>query len=210
MLALGNESVKIRPMKKTFYIIAFGAWVSLLSVPSLPAATKDDSTAIENTLGQFFQIYMLKEERQSKLDRVTVKADSSGGLSAEISYWRSLKARDPVEEICNAYTWLLFGRGTYGKGASEAFKTYPSLREVKLMFFDVEFTTKLGTKRAEILPSQRVIPYLRVSVREDSLARKKPDWAKVLTELEKGKCADVGKKYLDSTWFDEGYLRQAR
>jgi hypothetical protein len=126
-----------------------------------------------------------------------------------MSYWRSLKSRDPVEETCNAYRWLLFGRGVYGKGAAAAFEKYPSLQQIFLKFVDIETGTKLGKKRAEIVPTQKVVPYLRIGVYRSSLAAKKPDWSAVRADLDKGKCVEVARNYLDVTWTDPTYVKQA-
>ncbi len=181
--------------------------------PVLAFAEKDEVSAIQGSLGDFFGIYMLRKDKRSKEDTVVVKKASKGGYIAEISYWRSLKSRDPVEEICNAYKWMLFGRGTYGKGAAEAFNQFSTLAQINLRFFDVEFTTKVGKKSAvlaHIEPTQRVIPFLRIGLTRQSLAKKNPDWASVKTQLDKGQCAQVGKNYLDLSWFDRTYLREGQ
>ena len=182
----------------------------ILSVPILGHTSQREIRAIESVLPDFFQLYMLRKDRRSDLDTVNVKELSNGHYSAEMSYWRSLKSRDPVEEICNAYRWLLFGRGTYGKGAKEAFERFSNLDEIKIRFFDIEFTTKIGKKRAEILPDEKVVPYLRVGVQRQSLAAKKPNWKRIQASLDKGQCAPVGDKYLDTKWFDKNYLRQGQ
>ena len=88
---------------------------------------KGDLTAIHNTLGDFFGIYLLRPEKRSPWDVVTAQELPGGGYSAEISYWRPPKNRNPAEEICNAYRWLLLGRGTKGKGVAEAFEKFPLL-----------------------------------------------------------------------------------
>lgn len=173
-------------------------------------AEKSDLLSIQNTLADFLKIYLLKPEKRSSQDTVTVKELPGVGYAAEISYWRSLKSRESAEEICNAYRWILFGRGIYGKGAAAAFEQYPSLQQVYLRFVDIESGTKVGKKRAEIVPTQKVIPYLRVGVLRSSLAAKKPDWAAVKTDLDKGKCTEVGNAYLDVTWLDPNYLKQSQ
>jgi hypothetical protein len=157
------------------------------------------------SLEDYFGIYVLNKERRSAQDKIVVK----GGSVAEISYWRSLQSRDPSEEICNAYKWLLFGRGKYSHGAADAFNQYPALSQIQLVFFDVENGTKLGKKRAEILPTSRIIPYLKIGVERRSLLSKNLE-GRTDTQLTKEKCADLGARYLDSRWFDEGYLKQGK
>ncbi|HLG19165.1 MAG TPA: hypothetical protein VI895_05020 [Bdellovibrionota bacterium] len=194
-------------MRKWFRILTamvFFAW------PSLSMCATPDEDAIQATLGDFFQIYVLRKDHRSSEDQVTVRSAGAGRYSAEISYWRSLKSRDPVEEICNAYKWIFFGRGTYGKGAPKAFERFSNLDEIQLRFFDIEFTTKLGTKRAEILPSEKVIPYLKIGVKRSSLEKKKPNWSEIQSELSKGRCANIGDQYLDTKWLNEAYIRQGK
>jgi hypothetical protein len=183
--------------------------VALVGASGLYGAEKGDPAGLVNGLGNLFRIYILKPEMRSPQDVVTVKELPGGGVVGEISYWRSLKSRDPAEEVCNAYRWILLGRGVYGKGASAAFEQYPSLEQVFLKFVDVESGTKLGKKRAEIVPTQKVVPYLRVGVFRSSLAGKKPDWNAVRADLDKGKCTEVGKKYLDLTWVEAAYVKPA-
>ncbi len=189
------------PMKRLPLALLCALWIGQA------AAERGDALQIQNTLGDFFQIYLLKPEKRSPQDIVSVKELQGGGYVAEISYWRSLKSREPAEEICNAYRWLLFGRGVYGKGASAAFEKYPSLRQIFLRFVDVETGTKVGKKRAEILPTQKVIPYLRVGVVRSSLAAKNPNWTQLKADFDKGKCTDAGKAVLDVVWTDPTYLR---
>jgi hypothetical protein len=193
------------PGMKRFLILA----VAFAGVSGAVGAEKPDPAGLANSLSDFFRIYLLKPEMRSPQDVVTVKELPGGGLSGEISYWRSLKARDPAEEICNAYRWLLLGRGVYGKGAAAAFEKFPSLEQVYLKFVDVESGTKLGKKRAEIVPTQKVVPYLRIGVYRSSLAGRKTDWGSVRSDLDKGKCADVAKKYLDLNWIEAAYVKPA-
>lgn len=162
-------------------------------------------------LGEFYQVYITKEDRRGPEDEVKLQRARDGTYTAEISYWRSLASRDAGEEICAAYRWLLFGRGTYGKGAKAAFEKYPQLFQVNLRFYDVEFGKKVGRKKAEILPTQKIIPYLRVGVSRNSFLRKKINEISTKKALEKGaKCAQIGKEYLDLVWLDETYLRQSK
>jgi hypothetical protein len=183
--------------------------IAVLLAPLLARAAIEAGT-LANELETFFGIFLLQKDRRSAQDRVLVNGSGEKGFTAEISYWRSLQSRDSTEEVCNAYKWLLFGRGSYGKGASEAFAQYPALTQVELRFFDVESGTKLGKKKGEILPTSRVIPYLKIGVERKSLLAKKADWKQVKEKTTKGNCADLGTRYLDSRWFDEAYLKQAR
>ena len=160
-------------------------------------------------LGDFFQIYMVREDRRGPEDAVDVRRNRDGTYVAEISYWRSLSSRDPGEEICQAYGWLLFGRGSYGKGAKDAFEKYPTLSQINLRLYDMEFGTRVGRRRAEILPTQKMIPYLRIGVGRANLAKKMSEGS-VKRAIEKGKCAGVGKDYFNLVWLDEGYIRQAK
>lgn len=188
-------------MKRTLILAAMTAAV-------LPAAAVEPADLAKG-LADHFRIYLLKPEMRSPQDVVRLTNLPGGGVSAEISYWRSLKSRDPGAEICNAYRWLLLGRGVYGKGAVAAFERFPTLAQVHLTFVDVESGTKLGEKKAEILPTQKVVPYLRVGVHRASLAAKKVDPGSVRSDLDKGRCADVAKKYLDLNWIDRAYAKTA-
>ena len=199
----------MRSMLKRMIVSFIGLAVVFSNVQPLAGATGDED-AIRNLLGDFFQIYVLRKDQRSDEDKVEVKNLGNNRYSAEIAYWRSLKSRDPAEEICNSYRWLLLGRGVYGKGAPEAFSKFPSLEEISLRFFDIEFTTKLTDKRAEVIPTQRQIPYLKIGVKRGTLVRKNPNRTEIEAEITKGKCADIGEKYLDSRWFNESYLRQAK
>ena len=178
--------------------------ITVLGAPAVVRAT--DAGTLASELDDFFGIYLLNKERRSAQDRILVNGSDLKGFTAEISYWRSLASRDPDEEICNAYKWLLFGRGAYGKGAFEAFNKYPALSVIELRFFDVESGTKLGKKKGEILPTDRTIPYLKIGVERHSLLGKKIDWKRVKDKTTKANCSDLASRYLDSKWFDEAYL----
>jgi hypothetical protein len=158
-------------------------------------------------IGRLFRIHLLRPEMRSPEDVVTLRELPGGGHVAEISYWRSLKSRDPAEEFCNAVRWVLFGRGVYGKGAETAFEKFPSLQQVSVRLIDLETGTKIGKKRAEIVPTQKTVPYLRVGVFRASLASKRPDWSTVKARLDQGKCADVARTYLDLQWSDPAYFK---
>lgn len=191
-------------LKNWAWILFFFFFASLAWGQSASQAKR-----IRNTLGDFFQIYLIKKERRSPKDRVIVRRAKGGGYVAEIAYWRNIKSRNTVQVLCDAYDWLLFGRGVYGKGVAEAFSVYPSLKQVNLQFYDIEFTTKVGKKRGVILPSQRVIPYLRIGIKKRSLKRKKLNWNAIKAKLKKRQCAEVGNQYFDLKWFDKKYLKKS-
>ncbi len=176
----------------------------------IPLGSRAQGTATPETIEDHFRIYMLNEDRRSSQDKIVVTGDARQGQTAVISYWRSLQQRDPADEICNAYRWLLLGRGTYGKGASAAFERYPALSRIYLRFVEIESGTKIGKKRAEILPSQRVIPYLKVGVDRRTLLKKNVDLTRVKDEIGKGKCADVGNALIDDKWFDKDFLAKGK
>ncbi|MFH1263293.1 MAG: hypothetical protein V1495_07635 [Pseudomonadota bacterium] len=190
--------------------VCFALLVLLLFSPRISFAEKGEVQAIQSGLQDVLRIYLVRPDRRSQHDIVTVKEMAGGGYSAEISYWRSLKARDSKEEICNAYRWLLLGRGVYANGAVAAFEKFPSLSQIYLKFVDVESATKVGKKRAEIVPTEKVIPYLRIGVARNSLLAKRADWNAVKADLDKGKCAEVAKSYLDLAWTDSAYLKQGQ
>lgn len=192
---------------------SFPVMLTLLSVflLSYGAATAQQNVEAEiKRLGDFFKIYLINEDRRGPEDYVLSKKNRDGSYSAEISYWRNLASRDPAEEICAAYRWLLFGRGEYGKGARAAFEKYPYLFQINIKLYDMEFGTMVGKKKAEILPTQKVVPYLRIGVTRNSFLKKEVPENSVKKNLEKGKCAQVGKEYFDLVWMDEGYIRQAK
>ncbi|MFH1017763.1 MAG: hypothetical protein V1798_06215 [Pseudomonadota bacterium] len=189
-------------------ILAALVVTALCAPPQARAAV--DATALANDLDGFFGIYLLKKERRSPQERVLVRGSEQKGFAAEISYWRGLQSRDPDEEVCNAYKWLLFGRGAYGKGAVDAFVQYPALIEIELKFFDIEGGTKLGQKKGEVLPTSRVIPYLKIAVERHQLLGKKVDWKRLKEQTNEANCPDLGARYLSSKWFDEAYLKQGK
>jgi hypothetical protein len=157
---------------------------------------------IAKQLEDHFRIYLIKPDKRSQGDRIVVTGDK-----AVIYHWKSLDSRKPDEVICAAYEWLLLGRTTYGKGAKEAFDKYATIAQIELSFFDIEFGTKKGTRRAEILPSQTVLEYLRVGVRRDSLAKKTLNRNDVKQLIEAKQCIEVGKNYIDSTSINDAYIR---
>jgi len=130
------------------------------------------------------------------------------GFTAEISYWRSLQSRDPTEEILHAYKWLLFGRGSYGKGASEAFRAIPHAYSGGLRFFDVEAGTKLGRRRGK---SSRPAGSFRISrsAWRRSLLAKKADW-KRSRRRPRSELRRTRHTYMTAGGFDEAYLKQAQ
>lgn len=156
-------------------------------------------------LDDHFRVYMIKPEKRSQGDRVTVSGDT-----ATIFYWESLKTRKPEEAICDAYEWLLLGRTTYGRGAKEAFDKYDSLNQINMTFYEIDFSTKKGTRRAEILPSQNVFEYISIGVRRDSLNRKNFDRKNVQQMIADHKCADVGKIFIDTVSINENYLKSRK
>lgn len=159
-------------------------------------------TDIGQKLDDHFRIYVIKPDRRSQGDRVAVTGDK-----AVIYYWKSLNVRRPDEVICDAYEWLLLGRTTYGKGAKEAFDEFPSLQQIDISFYDVEFGTKKGLRRAEILPSQNVIEYLRIAVKRDSLSKKSFNRKEVKKMIDAHQCVEVGKTYIDSVAINETHIK---
>lgn len=156
-------------------------------------------------LEDHFQVYLIKPDKRSQGDRVNISSDK-----AVIYYWRSLDKHKPDELICDAYEWLLLGRTSYGKGAKEAFDKYPTLSTIELSFYDLEFGTKKGTHRAEILPSQTVVEYLRVGVRKDSLMKKSYNRKKIKQMMKDKQCVEVGKEYVDTTSINDAYMRSKK
>src|SRR3989304_907486 len=73
--------------------------LSLLLVSSTPA-TSSDATSIRNTIGDFFALYLLRVDKRSPEDKITVRSNPGGGYDSELSYWRSLKSRDAGKELC--------------------------------------------------------------------------------------------------------------
>lgn len=182
-------------------------WVLVLLFFALQGISQE---AELKKLGDFYQIYLVKEDRRGPEDEVKLQKSRDGSIVAEISYWRSLSSRDPGEEICSAYHWLLFGRGAYGKGSKEAFEKFPQLAQVNLRLYDIDFGTKVGRKKAEILPTQKIVPYLRIGVSRNSFMKKKLNEGSAKKNIERGKCAQIGRDYFDLVWLDEGYIRQAK
>ncbi|MCI5071674.1 hypothetical protein MRY82_01865 [bacterium] len=161
-------------------------------------------------IDQLMQIYLVQPHLRSKEEKVTVKRLRNGqAYAAKITYWRSLKGRDSEREICNAYRWLLFGRGKYGQGASEIFARYPKLRYLELEFFDVDYTTVLGKAKGEVLPARRSISYLLLGVRPGNLPQNRNTLAKMKKKLYKGNCKRFAQQFIDKAVFDEKYIQQA-
>jgi len=183
-------------------------FIFLFWVSSVLAGT--DPIALEKQLSTHFNIYLLNDDRKSNQDKVFVSGNDKQGFSAEISYWHSLQSRDPTVAICEAYRWLLFGRGEYGKGAYEAFTQFPTLQKIELKLVDVQFSTKRGNKKGEILPTETVIPYLKVSVDRNSLMNKLANWDQLRDIMSTKTCVNIGTKYIDSRWFDQEYIRTGK
>ena len=160
---------------------------------------------LASDLDDHFRVYMIKPEKRSQGDRVTVSGDT-----ATVYYWESLKGRKPEEAICDAYEWLLLGRTSYGRGAKEAFDKYGSLNQINMTFYEIDFSTKKGTRRAEILPSQNVFEYISIGVRRDSLNRKNFNRKEVEQMIADHKCADVGKAFIDTVSVNENYLKSRK
>ncbi|MEZ4845700.1 MAG: hypothetical protein R2877_01645 [Bdellovibrionota bacterium] len=147
-------------------------------------------------------MYLIKKDRRSQGDKVVVTGDK-----AVVYYWKSLNVRTPDEVICDAYEWLLTGRTTYGRGTKEAFERFPSLNEIDISFYDLQFSTKKGSRRAEILPSQNVIEYLRVGIRRDSFMKKTFNRKEVKSMIEKRQCVEVGRDFIDLVSINEPYIK---
>lgn len=161
-------------------------------------------------IDQLMQIYLVQPHLRSKEEKVTVKRIGNGqDYAAKIAYWRSLKGRESEKEICNAYRWLLFGRGKYGQGAADVFARYPRLRYIELEFFDVDYTTVLGKKKGEVLPARRSISYLKLSVKPSNLPQNRTTLAKLKKKLYKGNCKGFAQNYIDKAVFDEKYIQQS-
>ena len=158
--------------------------------------------AISDDLEDHFRIYLIRPERRSPQDRISVNS----GV-ATIYYWESAAKRKPDEVICDAYEYLLLGRTTYGKGAEEAFEKYPSLQKIELSLYDFEFSTKHGEARAEILPDQKLFEYLKISVIRNSLMKKQFNRKDVKKMIADKKCGDIGKTYIDSVSLKQDYFK---
>jgi hypothetical protein len=184
------------------------AFILLLFSTSVFASM--DPILLEKELATHFNIYLLKDDRKSDQDKIFVTGSEGKGFSAEISYWHSLQSRDPTVAICEAYRWILFGRGDYGKGAYDAFTKYSSLQKIELKLVDIQFDPKRGNKIGEILPKETVIPYLKISVDRKSLLGKSANWDQLRDLMNAKNCVDMGAKYIDSRWFDQDYIRTGK
>ncbi len=174
----------------------------LVIILSLSMGLAHSAEDLTKELEEHFRLYLIKPDKRSQGDRVTVTGDK-----VVIYHWKSLDTRRPDEVICAAYEWLLLGRTSYGKGAKDAFEKYPSISQIDLSFYDMEFGTKKGLRRAEILPSQTVTEYLRVGVRRDSLTRKSVNRKDIKKMIEAKHCVEVGKNYIDSTSINDVYIK---
>ncbi len=182
--------------------------VALLAFLMAPPAYAANSSSreIRDQLGEFMGIFLTVPNRRHAKERVVVRGNQRSGYIADIWHWRSLSKRNSAEEKCHAYTWLLAGRGLYGKGAGEAFDRFPGLKEINLRFFDVQTGTKLGKKKGEVLPTEKIIPYARVGVSKRSFQRKKTSEEQLEKSLQGRRCSSVGAKYVDKNWFNNAYL----
>ncbi|MCB0308115.1 MAG: hypothetical protein KDD48_01995 [Bdellovibrionales bacterium] len=187
-------------------LTSFSVFFVLIALKSSPlwGSTERD---IKN-LGEFFQVFLIKNERRNPDDDVKFKRNSDGTYIAEISYWNNIQSRGASDEICEAFRWMLFGRGTYGKGAKEAFDRIPQLAQINLLFYDMDFGTRVGSKRTEILPTQKANPYVRVGLIRSSFQRKKINESSVKKQLDRGKCQEVGREYFDLVWINENHVRR--
>lgn len=169
----------------------------LLLFVSFGAHAEDLAKQLEN----HFDIYLIKPERRSPMDRIVVRNDV-----ATIFYWESAAKRKPDEVICDAYEYLLLGRTTYGKGAREAFEENANLKKIELALYDYEFSTQKGEHRAEILPTQRMFEYLKISVVRESLMRKSLNRKEIRKTIADRQCAEIGKNYIDSVSIKDDYF----
>jgi hypothetical protein len=176
--------------------------VCILCLPMISWANEK----LEQSLEDHFRIYILKEERRNPGDRVVVKTDRQGNQYASLYYWRNLDHRNPADVICDAYRWLLLGRTTFGQGAQEAFKDHDKLARIQLRYFDLEFSSKRGKKKGEIVPTFKAKEYMVLTVNRDSLLSKRIDDELIGKTIEQGKCPTL-KGYMDKTWFDQNYMR---
>ncbi len=167
----------------------------------MPVMAEDLAQQIEN----HFHIYQIKPEKRRSEEKVEIKGDT-----ATIFYWENLANRKPDEAICNAFGWMMLGRTSYGKGAQDAFERYPTLQQIEIGFFDVDFGTKKGTRRAEILPDAKPVPYLKIAVRRDSLMRKTVDKKEIKQMLADRRCPEIGKKYIDSISLNDDYMKRKK
>jgi hypothetical protein len=188
------SEMRYNPFMKFRFIFLMVIALGVGQAHSVDDLTKD--------LEDHFRLYLIKPDKRSQGDRVTVTGDK-----VVIYHWKSLDTRKPDEVICAAYEWLLLGRTSYGKGAKEAFEKYSNISQIDLSFYDMEFGTKKGLRRAEILPSQTVTEYLRVGVRRDSLTRKSFNRKDVKKMIEAKQCVEVGKNYIDSTSINDVYIK---
>lgn len=182
----------------------------VLQVTALSQAHADAmENQISSELGSYMGIYMLNQNQRTPGDRVVTRKTSSG-YHAKIYYWRSYQKRNALEEICQAYEWLLFGRTSYGNTAKEAFQKYPKLQSIELHLFDILFGTKLGDKRGEILPTKKIVEHLKIGVKRSTVLSKDFQETTARSLLEKKQCSEVRKKYFTSYWVNRDYLKSVR
>ncbi len=173
----------------------------LLAFLLLPFSSAICAEDVSKQLENHFDIYLIKPERRSPMDRIVVRNDV-----ATIFYWESAAKRKPDEVICDAYEYLLLGRTTYGKGAQEAFEENANLKKIELALYDYEFSTQKGEHRAEILPTQRMFEYLKISVVRESLMRKSLNRKGIRKMIDDRQCAEIGKNYIDSVSIKDDYF----
>lgn len=177
--------------------------ISILFLVSFSPSVFADAT--ESGLENIFDIYIIKPERRAAGDRVVVKGDT-----ATIYYWESAAKRKPDEVICDAFKYLLLGRTTYGRGAKEAFEKYPAVQKIELSLYDIESGTRHGDKIAEILPTQKVFEYLKISVLRNSIMNKPFNRSDVQHMIEQKKCPEIGKTYIDSVALKQDYFKEQK
>lgn len=188
--------------------LAFALWVA--PDPVLKAANSGRQAEISSELEHIFQIFRLKSERRSIWDGIQLRKHPTRAkmFTAKLSYWRTLSSRDAESEFCQAYQWLYFGRGVYGKGVGEAFAKYPQLAEFSLELFDVDKTLKVGPKPGHIEKEQMPVPYLRLMLSRSTYAKTKRRESRLKNHIAANQCGRELLPFVDDLWLDADYIKQ--
>lgn len=163
------------------------------------------SPALEKNIEDHFRIHIIQKERRNPGDRVVVR-QTKGGNQATLFLWRNLEKRNPADVICEAYVWFIKGRTKFGKGLEQAFSKFSTIDYFELRLFDLEFSTKRGSKKGDFLPDSKPKEYMRIGISRESAKKNnlKTDW--VDQQIKEGKCPDL-KNSFDEVWFDQQYIK---
>ncbi|MCB0271977.1 MAG: hypothetical protein KDD46_03055 [Bdellovibrionales bacterium] len=179
-------------------ILFVGLLISILSVEAHADVASD--------IQDHFNIFIINKDRRTPADRTIIR-EEKGKNTAVMYYWRNLDKRNPADVVCDGYTWILKGRTRYGKGAKQAFAKFDKIDAIELHFFDLQFGTKRGSKKGEILPSYKPKEYFQAVISKEDLQKANYREAWIDQQVRDQKCENLSQLFT-RIWFDKEYMRK--